>query len=73
MYPTETTFKSKLKALQEEIAQPQREFIINPIVVEHQVFNNFCSTSYKIYVVYEYPQVTLREEIMARKKEEKNF
>lgn len=35
--------------------------------------NNFCSTSYKIYAIYEYPQVTLSEEILARQKEAKYF
>jgi hypothetical protein len=30
-------------------------------------FKNFCSNTYKIYTIYEYPSVTLEEEINARK------
>lgn len=41
--------------------------------VESKIFSSFCSTTYKIYAVFEYPQVTLREEILARQKENKTF
>lgn len=38
-----------------------------------QTFNNICSNSYKIYALYEYPSITLEEEIGARKREGKYF
>lgn len=41
--------------------------------VFNKEFNNLCATTFKIYVVYEYPSVTLQEEIAARKKEDKYF
>ena len=53
--------------------QGVKEYIVSPVRVQSKVFNNFCSTSFKIYAIFEYPQVTLREEILARCKESKNF
>ena len=34
---------------------------------------HFCSNTYKIYVLYEYPELTLRDEIEVRAKEGKHF
>lgn len=39
--------------------QEPNENILNVVKVSSQEFNNFCSNSYKIYVVYEYPNITL--------------
>jgi hypothetical protein len=64
----EILFKSKLKELQEQVDKGPREYVISPIRVESKVFSSFCSTSYKLYAIFEYPQVTLREEISARQK-----
>ena len=50
-----------------------KEYIVSPVKVESKVFSSFCSTSYKVYAIFEYPQVTLREEIIARQKENKSF
>ncbi len=36
-------------------------------------FHGLCSTSHKVLALYEYPQVTLQDEIAARLKEEKRF
>lgn len=66
-------FKNKIKELQEQIDQGVREYVITPVKLESKVFSSFCSTSYKVYAIFEYPQVTLREEITARQKESKNF
>jgi hypothetical protein len=35
--------------------------------------SGLCSTSHKIYAIYEYPEVTLYEEIQARQREHKIF
>lgn len=72
-YASEVLFKNKEKELGEQIKQGPKEYIVSPVKVESRVFNSFCSTSYKIYAIFEYPQVTLREEILARQKENKNF
>jgi hypothetical protein len=40
---------------------------------EGKAFHNFCSTCFKVYALFEYPQVTLREEIVARQREQKAF
>ncbi len=69
----EILFKNKLKQLKEQIDKGPREYVISPVRIESKVFSSFCSTSYKLYAIFEYPQVTLREEISARQKENKNF
>lgn len=67
-YASEALFKNKEKELEEQIKQGPKEYIVSPVKVESRVFNSFCSTSYKIYAIFEYPQVTLKEEILARQK-----
>jgi hypothetical protein len=37
------------------------------------MFNNLCSTSYKIYALFDYPEITLNDEINARRREGKHF
>ena len=70
---SEPLFNEKVRQLKSQIDNGPQEHIISPIQMESKVFNNFCSTSYKIYAIFEYPQVTLREEILARQKEDKSF
>ena len=49
------------------------EHLLSIVRFTGQEFNNFCSNSYKIYVLYEYPPITLEDEIQARSKENKCF
>lgn len=50
-----------------------REYIVSVVRAEGKTFHNFCSTCFKVYALFEYPQVTLREEIVARQREQKAF
>ena len=49
------------------------ENLLSLVKVTGKEFNNFCSNSYKIYALYEYPAITLEEEISARGRENKYF
>jgi hypothetical protein len=62
-----------LQSLQEEIKTGSREYVVSVVSAEGRSFASFCSTAYKIFALFEYPQVTLREEISARQKEGKRF
>jgi hypothetical protein len=66
-------FEAKVKELKGQIDKGLQEYVISPVKIESKIFSSFCSTSYKIYALFEYPQVSLREEIMARQKENKSF
>ena len=46
---------------------------MGPVRVEAATFKNLCSTNYKVYALFEYPQVTLKDEILARRQESKSF
>jgi CRISPR/Cas system-associated endonuclease/helicase Cas3 len=70
---SEMLFRNKERELKEQISYGAREYIVSPVRIEAKVFNSFCSNSYKIYAIFEYPQVTLKEEIGARQKENKSF
>lgn len=41
--------------------------------IKTHTIHGLCSTTFKIFVIYEYPRVTLQDEILARQKEEKRF
>lgn len=69
----EAPFTAKLKALEAEAQAGPREYIVSVVRAEGKSFHNFCSTCFKIYALFEYPQVTLREEILARQRENKAF
>jgi hypothetical protein len=45
-----------------------KENLLNLVEVEGRVKTNFCSGTYKLYIIYEYPTITLQEEILARVK-----
>jgi hypothetical protein len=47
--------------------------VLGVVRVRTHTFHGLCSTSHKVMAVYEYPQVTLQDEIVARQKEEKRF
>ena len=69
-FAAEGPFNAKLKALQAEAQAGPREYIVSVVRAEGKAFHNFCSTCFKVYALFEYPQVTLREEIMARQREQ---
>jgi len=54
-------YRSKRKA-------SPKENLLNIVEVEGRVKTNFCSGTYKLYIIYEYPTITLQEEIQARVK-----
>lgn len=60
-FGSEILFRNKEKQLRMQIEHGFREHIISPVKVEAKTFNSFCSTSFKIYAIFEYPQVSLKE------------
>lgn len=50
-----------------------KENLLNVVEVDGRVKTNFCSGTYKLYIIYEYPTITLQEEIQARVKESRFF
>lgn len=46
--------------------RPPRENLLNLVEVQGRVKANFCSGTYKLYLIYEFPSITLQEEIAAR-------
>jgi DNA topoisomerase IB len=58
-FAAEAHFNAKLKALQTEVEAGPREYIVSVVKAEGKAFHNFCSTCFKVYALFEYPQVTL--------------
>lgn len=54
-------------------ARPAKENLLNLVEVQGRVKANFCSGTYKLYLIYEYPSITLQEEIAARARETRFF
>lgn len=53
---------------QKEIEHGQQDNILSLIKFKLVTLSGLCSTSHKIYAIYEYPEVTLHEEIQARQR-----
>ena len=70
---SQTQYQNKKKELQELVKAGPKEYVISPVRIQSSIFSSFCSTSYKIYAIFEYPQVTLKEQISARQKENNSF
>lgn len=58
-FASEAPFNAKIKALQAEVEAGPREYIVSVVKAEGKAFHNFCSTCFKVYALFEYPQVTL--------------
>lgn len=70
-YADQKEFERQLTYFQAQ--QEQGENVLQMVKVLSKEFKNFCSNTYKIYTIYEYPSVTLEEEINARKEQQKYF
>lgn len=49
------------------------ENVLSVVKIKTHTIHGLCSITHKILVIYEYPQVTLLDQIIARQKEEKRF
>jgi hypothetical protein len=71
-YASEAAFEKERTRLETEAGTPS-DHVLTVVKVRAHTFHGLCSTSHKVMAVYEYPQVTLQDEIAARLKEEKRF
>ncbi len=51
-FANELAYHSKVGALEREVQEGLKEYIVSPVRVESKVFNNFCSNSYKVYAIF---------------------
>jgi hypothetical protein len=66
-------YEGEHKRFQSLESQHQNENILALVRFFSQTFNNICSTSYKIYALYDYPSITLQDEINTRHLQNKYF
>jgi hypothetical protein len=60
-----------MQAMNQPQEQQASTLAIREVVKEQM--QHFCSNTFKIFVLYEYPELTLRDEIDVRAKENKFF
>jgi len=66
-------YEQERMRLEREITHPKSENILGVYKIKTHTITGLCSTTHKIYAIYEYPQVSLQDEIIARRKENKQF
>jgi hypothetical protein len=66
-------YETEYKRLQGLESQPHNENILALVRFFSQTYNNICSTSYRIYALYDYPSITLHDEITTRHLQAKYF
>ena len=67
-YVLETQYEKERSRFEAEISCPTCENILNVHKIKTHTISGLCSTTHKIYAIFEYPQVTLADEIAARRK-----
>ena len=66
-FTQQSTYEKQLRSYHDKKRIPHSENILNLVKIWAKEFRNFCSDSYKIYAVYEFPEITLQAEIQSRR------
>lgn len=72
-YGSDLQFEQERHRLEKEIEAGIQDTVLSVVKIKSHTIHGLCSTTHKLYAIYEYPQVTLHDEIQARQKEEKRF
>lgn len=67
-YASDLQYEQERYKYERQMGEGEMENVLSVSKIKTHTIHGLCSTTFKIYVIYEYPQVTLLDEIMARQK-----